>query len=118
MTITTGSRLGPYEIVAPIGAGGMGEVRKARDTRLDRKPAATRFAVSALTIGTGKVTPIGPATSSRLNAKLSPDGDPHDEARCRYDSVIRAEDCGAQPSDPFGPVHFAMYGKHFSLRHS
>ncbi|MDQ6800472.1 MAG: serine/threonine-protein kinase [Acidobacteriota bacterium] len=36
MRLTTGSRLGPYEIVAPIGAGGMGEVFKARDTRLDR----------------------------------------------------------------------------------
>src|SRR5438105_2993410 len=39
MTISAGSRLGPYEIVAPIGAGGMGEVFKARDTRLDRMVA-------------------------------------------------------------------------------
>ncbi len=39
MTITSGTRLGPYEIVAPIGAGGMGEVYKARDTRLDRSVA-------------------------------------------------------------------------------
>jgi serine/threonine protein kinase len=31
-----GDKLGPYEILAPIGAAGMGEVYKARDTRLDR----------------------------------------------------------------------------------
>src|SRR5215470_12647280 len=36
MPLSVGTRLGPYEIVAPIGAGGMGEVYKARDTRLDR----------------------------------------------------------------------------------
>ena len=39
MTLTAGSRLGPYEIVSLIGAGGMGEVYRARDTRLDRDVA-------------------------------------------------------------------------------
>src|SRR6516165_7626900 len=36
MPLSVGDKLGPYEIVAPLGAGGMGEVWKARDTRLNR----------------------------------------------------------------------------------
>src|ERR1700737_1666139 len=39
MALTSGERLGPYEILAPIGKGGMGEVYRARDTRLNREVA-------------------------------------------------------------------------------
>src|SRR6266705_3233856 len=39
MALSAGTRLGPYEIVASIGAGGMGEVYRARDTRLNRDVA-------------------------------------------------------------------------------
>src|SRR5580704_5446813 len=47
MPLSVGDKLGPYEILAPIGAGGMGEVYKANDTRLDRivaiKTSKTEF---------------------------------------------------------------------------
>ena len=39
MSLTSGTRLGPYEIVAPLGAGGMGEVYRATDSHLKRQVA-------------------------------------------------------------------------------
>ncbi|MGK2857337.1 MAG: protein kinase domain-containing protein [Thermoanaerobaculia bacterium] len=57
MTISAGSRLGPYEVLAPLGAGGMGEVWKGRDTRLDREVAI-------------KVLPPGFAHSEQFRARF------------------------------------------------
>jgi serine/threonine protein kinase/Tol biopolymer transport system component len=57
MTIAPGTRLGPYEVVAPIGAGGMGEVWRAKDTRLDRDVAV-------------KVLPPGFAANPQLKARF------------------------------------------------
>ena len=48
MTLADGARLGPYEILSPIGGGGMGEVYRARDTRLDRLVAIKVIAADLL----------------------------------------------------------------------
>lgn len=57
MSLTGGTRLGPYEILGPIGAGGMGEVYEARDTHLDRTVAI-------------KVLPTGPLADERARKRF------------------------------------------------
>ncbi|MBI2212839.1 MAG: serine/threonine-protein kinase [Acidobacteria bacterium] len=57
MALAPGNHLGPYEVVAPIGAGGMGEVWRAKDTRLDRDVAV-------------KVLPPGFASNPQLKARF------------------------------------------------
>src|SRR5262245_59680146 len=57
MTVTPGTKLGPYEIQSPLGAGGMGEVSRARDTRLERDVAI-------------KVLPAGLSSDPNLRQRL------------------------------------------------
>src|SRR5437879_2146323 len=55
MSLVTGMRLGPYEILAPIGAGGMGEVYRARDTRL-RREVAIKVLPSEFSVNTERLS--------------------------------------------------------------
>ena len=57
MAVISGTKLGPYEIIGPLGAGGMGEVYRARDTRLERTVAI-------------KVLPSHLSSSSELKARF------------------------------------------------
>ena len=65
MALAAGTRLGPYEVLAPLGAGGMGEVYRARDQRLGRD-------VAIRSCPTPWRAPGPPAASSRRRARPAP----------------------------------------------
>jgi serine/threonine protein kinase len=61
LSLPVRSRLGPYEILSPLGAGGTGEVYRARDTKLDREVAIKvlpeKLAADAAALGVNEMNP-------------------------------------------------------------
>ena len=88
MTLSAGTRLGPYEILSPLGAGGMGEVYRARDTRLGRDVAI-------------KVLPEGFAASPEALARFA--GEARSVAALSHPNILALFDVGEADG-----VHFAV----------
>lgn len=79
MPLQSGTRLGPYEIVGPLGAGGMGEVYRARDTRLDRTVAI-------------KVLPAHVATDAERGSRFEREA--RAVARLNHPNILALHDVG------------------------
>jgi serine/threonine protein kinase/WD40 repeat protein len=86
MPLTSGTKLGPYDIVAQLGAGGMGEVYRARDTKLERD-VALKVLPPLLTADTDRVARLG--REARLLASLN---HPH------IGAIYGLEDAGNTPA--------------------
>ncbi len=70
MSLIPGTRLGPYEIVAPIGAGGMGEVYRAKDTKLNRD-VALKILPEAFTTDADRMARFKREWPGRLDLRFS-----------------------------------------------
>jgi serine/threonine protein kinase len=86
MSLSPGSRLGPFEITAPLGAGGMGEVYRARDPRLDRD-VAIKVLPDALARDAGRLARF--EREARVLAGLSDSG---------IAALFGVEDAGGHPA--------------------
>jgi serine/threonine protein kinase len=69
MAALPGSRLGPYEIAEPLGAGGMGEVYRARDTRLNRT-VADKILPAELAADPDRATFRNPLTGADIKQRI------------------------------------------------
>ena len=93
MALAPGTRLGRFEVLAPLGAGGMGEVYRARDTRLDREVAV-------------KVLPDAVAADRDRLARFEREA--RALARIEHPNILALHDIGEAPAGERGTTHFAV----------
>ena len=95
MSLSAGTKLGPYEIVTPLGAGGMGEVYRARDTRLGRdvaiKVLPTEFASDQNGCGVSSRKRVPPAQLNHPNVLAVYDVGTHDGAPYMVTELLEGE---------------------------
>jgi len=98
MSLAAGTRLGPYEIVGPLGAGGMGEVYKARDTRLERTVAI-------------KILPAHAASDPEFRARFEREA--RTISQLNHPHICTLYDVGREvPHDARGTTHDARSTSH------
>ena len=93
MALTPGTRLGRFEVIGSLGAGGMGEVYRARDTRLDREVAV-------------KVLPDALAADRDRLARFEREA--RALARVEHPNILALHDIGEAPAGEGGTTHFAV----------
>ena len=86
MPLNSGTRIGPYEIQSPLGAGGMGEVYRARDTRLDRSVAV-------------KVLPASFASDPDRLRRFEQEA--RSVAALNHPNILSVHDIGTQDGTPY-----------------
>jgi eukaryotic-like serine/threonine-protein kinase len=86
MALTAGTKLGPYEVVAPLGKGGMGEVYRARDSRLERTVAI-------------KLLPAHLASSTELKARFEREA--RAASALNHPHICHVYDIGSQDGTAF-----------------
>src|SRR5580704_17521077 len=86
MTVAAGVKLGPYEILAPVGEGGMGEVYRARDTRLNRFVAV-------------KVLPEAMASDAERMRRFEQEA--RTVAALNHPNILAVYDVGVQDGTPY-----------------
>jgi serine/threonine protein kinase/tetratricopeptide (TPR) repeat protein len=112
MTIAEGTQFGPYRLLEKIGAGGMGEVYRALDTRLEREVALKLVSESYLGLGSGSASPAGTPRSHDTPGQATPHSGTHfsherflrearSAATLNHPNVCAIHDTGEQDGRPY-----------------
>ncbi len=112
MTIAEGTQFGPYRLLERIGAGGMGEVYRALDTRLEREVALKLVSESYLGVGSASASPAGTPRPHDTPGHATPHSGTHfsherflrearSAATLNHPNVCAIHDTGEQDGRPY-----------------